>query len=250
MNKQFRIKQFSELTSVTVRTLQYYDKIDLLKPSTRTASAHRLYSEDDMLKLEQITSLKFFGFTLKQIQALFAKNTLDRQKTLVLQSEMLAERADQINHAIRLNQQAVEMLSKNQPVDWNIIAKLIEVLQMKQPDGKTWAKKLFNRDELEQFKQLKDQFTPEQVEIYQQRWGEMFEEVKQNLQTDPNGDIGQRLAAKWLSLVDQAYGPFPEIREKLWSAFKAGSAPKEMSYFDQEVIDYIAKASEHYYKEK
>ena len=52
MIETYRIKKFSELTSVTVRTLQYYDEIDLLKLSTRMASGHRLYSEGDMLKLQ------------------------------------------------------------------------------------------------------------------------------------------------------------------------------------------------------
>jgi len=62
MDTMYRIKEFSDKTSVTVRTLQYYDDIDLLKPSSRSQAGHRLYSEGDMLKLQQITTLKFMGF--------------------------------------------------------------------------------------------------------------------------------------------------------------------------------------------
>ena len=64
----YQIKQMSDMTSVTVRTLQYYDEIGLVKPSHRSAAGYRLYSDDDILVLHKITTLKFFGFTLQQIK--------------------------------------------------------------------------------------------------------------------------------------------------------------------------------------
>ena len=48
------IKQVSKLSGASVRTLQYYDNIHLLTPSQRTVSGYRLYSDDDIAKLQQI----------------------------------------------------------------------------------------------------------------------------------------------------------------------------------------------------
>jgi len=53
--------------------LHHYDKIGLLKPSMRLSNGYRLYSETDLLKLQQIIALKFFGFELSQIKLLLAK---------------------------------------------------------------------------------------------------------------------------------------------------------------------------------
>lgn len=66
--KTWYAKELSKLANVTVRTLHYYDKIDLLKPSIRLENKYRLYSESDLAKLQQIIALKFFGFELNQIK--------------------------------------------------------------------------------------------------------------------------------------------------------------------------------------
>lgn len=64
--KQWYAKEFSRLTHVSVRILHHYDKIGLLKPSLRLSNRYRLYSEQDLSKLQQIIALKFFGFELAQ----------------------------------------------------------------------------------------------------------------------------------------------------------------------------------------
>ena len=69
---QWYVKELSKLTGVSRRTLHHYDTFGLLKPSVRLDNAYRLYSEGDLLKLQQIIALKFFGFGLAQIKTLLA----------------------------------------------------------------------------------------------------------------------------------------------------------------------------------
>ena len=69
---------------MSVRTLHYYDKIDLLKPSLRLTNGYRLYSDKDLLKIQQIIALKFFGFELSQIKLLLVKQD-DIVENLVMQ---------------------------------------------------------------------------------------------------------------------------------------------------------------------
>ena len=68
------VKDLSKLTGVSTQTLHHYDRIDLLKPSIRLANGYRVYSEKDLLKLQQIVALKFFGFELSQIKVLLSGN--------------------------------------------------------------------------------------------------------------------------------------------------------------------------------
>src|SRR5476651_2629119 len=67
---QWYVNELSKLTNVSVRTLHHYDKIGLLKPSIRLENNYRSYSEKDLLKLQQIIALKFFGFELSRIKTL------------------------------------------------------------------------------------------------------------------------------------------------------------------------------------
>lgn len=62
------ISEFASVGDVTVRTLRYYDKINLLKPSDYTEGGHRLYTKDDLYVLQQIQSFKHLGFSLGEIQ--------------------------------------------------------------------------------------------------------------------------------------------------------------------------------------
>jgi DNA-binding transcriptional MerR regulator len=54
--------------SVSIRTLRYYDKVGLLSPSQYTEAGYRLYTDADLLRLQQILALKFLGFSLEEIK--------------------------------------------------------------------------------------------------------------------------------------------------------------------------------------
>ncbi|WP_077320551.1 MerR family transcriptional regulator [Virgibacillus proomii] len=64
----YTIGELSKKTGVTIRTLDYYDEIGLLNPASTTKGGHRLYGEAELLRLEQILSLKFLGFSLDKIR--------------------------------------------------------------------------------------------------------------------------------------------------------------------------------------
>ena len=66
------ISQIAKLSGISVRTLQYYDEIGLLKPSSLSESGYRLYDEEALGKLQQILTLKELDFSLKEIQHLLS----------------------------------------------------------------------------------------------------------------------------------------------------------------------------------
>lgn len=64
----WKVGELAEQTGLSVRTLHYYDEIGLLTPSQRTASGHRLYAPGDVIRLQQIKSLRQLGFPLEEIR--------------------------------------------------------------------------------------------------------------------------------------------------------------------------------------
>ncbi|MBC8076991.1 MAG: MerR family transcriptional regulator, partial [Chloroflexales bacterium] len=58
----YRVQEFARLAGVTVRTLHFYDEAGLLAPSGRSDSGHRRYRPHDLLRLQQIVTLKRLGF--------------------------------------------------------------------------------------------------------------------------------------------------------------------------------------------
>ena len=87
-----KIKEVAQLTGVSVRTLHHYDAIDLLKPDQLTEAGYRLYSDTNLLRLQQILFFKELGFPLKEIKDILNQPDFDRQDALMLQHQMLLDK--------------------------------------------------------------------------------------------------------------------------------------------------------------
>ena len=73
------VNEVSRLTGVSIRTLQYYDKIELLKPARRTESGYRLYDDTALERLQQILLFKELEFPLKEIREILSRPDFDRE---------------------------------------------------------------------------------------------------------------------------------------------------------------------------
>src|SRR2546430_1852936 len=63
-----KVGELARRTGLTIRALHHYDEIGLLNPSLHTASGHRLYTADDVARLQQVVSLRQLGFSLEEIR--------------------------------------------------------------------------------------------------------------------------------------------------------------------------------------
>lgn len=96
------ISQVTKLTGVSARTLQYYDEIDLLKPSQLTTSGYRLYDDKALQKLQQILFFKELGFKLKEIKELISQPNFDTIAAFKKQKELLLLKRNRIDKLIQL----------------------------------------------------------------------------------------------------------------------------------------------------
>src|ERR1700733_14964925 len=100
MDRTYLADEFAKSAGGTIRALHHYDRLGLLKPSSRTAAGYRVYSEGDLARLEQIVALKFIGFPLSQIPELVHRNDTDLCAALRQQRQILAEKRDHLSRAI------------------------------------------------------------------------------------------------------------------------------------------------------
>lgn len=96
-----KVKEVSQLTGISVRTLHYYDDIDLLTPDHTTEAGYRLYSDDNLATLQQILFFRELDFPLKKIKELLRSPTFDRQKAFELQRKMLITKRKQLDRMIQ-----------------------------------------------------------------------------------------------------------------------------------------------------
>lgn len=96
------IRQIAELTGISIRTLQYYDEIGLLKPSELTQSGYRLYNEEALQKLQQILFFKELDFKLKDIKEILENPDFDRIAAFKKQKELLLLKRERTDRLIQL----------------------------------------------------------------------------------------------------------------------------------------------------
>ncbi|KAA9220430.1 MULTISPECIES: MerR family transcriptional regulator [Aerococcus] len=94
------VKEVSELAGISIRTLHYYDKINLLKPSKRTASGYRLYSHQDLKKLQYILLFKELEFSLKEIKEIINSKNFDKDLALDQQIQLLTLKKEHLENLI------------------------------------------------------------------------------------------------------------------------------------------------------
>ena len=75
VEKEYLINEIAKMYNITKRTLQYYDKINLLKPSFIKENGYRVYKDDELTKLIEIIILKNLGLDSPDIKSYFDQKT-------------------------------------------------------------------------------------------------------------------------------------------------------------------------------
>jgi len=203
---------FAKLAGVTIRALHHYDRLGLLKPSGRTSSGYRLYTDRDLVRLEQIVALKFIGFPLSQIRELLTGKDPDVAAALRHQRQIIAAKRDHLDRAVQAIERAEHLISSGEEHDWEPFRKIIEVIQMQ--TRKDWMKKYYTE---EQLSDLRKRYTPELQEQSERGWADLVRDVEEAIARgeSPQSETGRKLVERKQSLIDLFTGGDPHIRASL-----------------------------------
>jgi MerR family transcriptional regulator, thiopeptide resistance regulator len=237
----YKTSQFAERASVTVRTLRYYDKVGLLKPSFRTDTGHRLYTEEDLFRLEQILALKFLGFSLQDIRACLAEGPQTLQGVLQMQKALIEKKQHHLSQVIDAIRQ-VETLPEPAFHDWNPIISVIKVIQMK-PQQKDWWKKYYTEEQVKILEKRQQTYTEEDALRDAGRWFTVIEAFKRFRaeQKDPASPKVQEAAKQWTELIQE----FTQGDEGMLASMKKAHEAEDNPYrhpYSEEERKYIEEA--------
>ena len=96
------VHEVSRLTGVSIRTLQYYDRIGLLPPAEYTEAGYRLYDDTALETLQQILLFRELEFPLKEIRRIIQSPAFDRGRALEQQVELLELKKERLDRLIAL----------------------------------------------------------------------------------------------------------------------------------------------------
>ena len=192
------VNEVSKLTGVSIRTLQYYDRIGLLHPAGHTEAGYRLYDEAALEALQQILLFRELEFPLKDIKKIIGSPDFDRSKALGQQIELLELKKEHIENLIDLAKGIKLLGVRYLSFDAFDRKKLDEyAAQAKASWGKTAAYKEFEE-------KSKDRSKEEDLKVHQGLI-DIFAELGAIRETDPASEQAQALVKKLQDYITGNY---------------------------------------------
>ncbi|WP_035798342.1 MerR family transcriptional regulator [Butyrivibrio sp. NC3005] len=132
--KYYTSGEFASKAHVSIRTIRFYDKKNLLHPSSYKEGGARLYSDEDFARLSQILLLKYLGFSLDEIREMTIASA-DSQlllQNLNVQKRLVEERIEQMQAMTDAIDRTTDAIERQQQVDWSSMLNLIHLSVMEQ----------------------------------------------------------------------------------------------------------------------
>jgi DNA-binding transcriptional MerR regulator len=237
-----KIGDLAKQTGLSVRTLHYYDEIGLLKPSQRTEADHRLYTQEDIIRLQQIVSLRQLGFSLEEIKDCLQNP--DFSPVAVIQSHIA-----KLHEQIELQQKLARLLegisTRLQASEEVFISDLIQVIEVSK-----MTEALFNKYYTPEQRQYLDQrrevLGDDVIEQVQKDWQDLLARVQEEMNkgTDPTDEKVLILAKRWCELLDGFTGGNSGIRQSLNNMVQSEypQMQQQFGFPAPELFEYIGKA--------
>jgi len=211
----YQAKEFALIAGVTVRTLHHYDRIGLLRPGGYTGAGYRLYRKQDLVRLQQIVTLKFIGFSLSQIKTLLDRGSFDLAFALNQQREIIAEKRRQLDLAIKAIEKAQTLLTTDSEPDWNAFKRIIEVINMQ--NNMDWTRKYYSEEAQKKIAERAQSIPPDVIEKAQDDWMRLIREVEAAVaeKVDARSERAAGLAKRWRELIRGFTGGDQQIQAGL-----------------------------------
>ncbi|MBE9041525.1 MerR family transcriptional regulator [Oscillatoriales cyanobacterium LEGE 11467] len=229
MSNLMRIGELAQQTGLSIRTLHYYDEINLLSPQHRTSAGHRLYGEAEIARLQQILSLRQLGFSLDEIRECLESPEFSLPKVIDLHRHRLREQMALSRTLLdRLNGIATE-LETSQSVAVERLIQTMETISMTQ-----------------------QYFTPEQEKVVEARfreeegkWQDLLDRARSEMEkgSDLTSLSARRLARSWRQAMKSLICGDAQIYKSLIGMYQqAGPEAASWGTLDTATFEYILKA--------
>lgn len=216
--QHYRVGQVAASTGVSIRTLHHYDSIGLLHPTKRLASGHRLYSSADLLTLQQILTLRYLGFELRQIRDLMHRTDFDVIASLRIQRGVMRERVSELRRIEASLNQLLEHRIATGDWDWTLVTEASATIQRGLDQKGEKMNDYYTPEEIrQQAGELAEGPSGEQLGTLEQQWRTLLRDVHAGLDLPPESAEANELAARW-DRIHELARPLFRDNQKLWDS--------------------------------
>lgn len=243
----YTIKNLSELSGVTVRTLHFYEEVGLLKPAYYGSNGYRYYEEKELLQLQQILFFKELGFTLKQIQKVVGKSDFDQLAALHSHKKALSKEWKKIGLLLKTIDKTINHLKGKKKMKDKEIFDGFNITLIKAKEGQSYsaAEKLVVQSVKNPTKNTKDvdrrgkAYYDNITKTAHALFKDLVHCIEKGL--DPATDKVQKIIKKHYALVEQTHAATQEVYKAMARLYaEHPDFRKQLDPFHHELATFMA----------
>ena len=240
-----RVGEVAEMTGVSIRTLHHYDRIGLLKPARRSEGGQRMYSETDLLKLQQVLTLRYLGFPLKRIGKLLERPDFDLVASLRAQREALRDRAAELGQIEAALNALLDERVASGPWDWSLVNRLSFTVHDRLNEKGQAMERYYTPEQMARFAELRERLPEEKIRAVEEDWAKLLADVRASSHLDPASPEAQDLARRWDEMMErtrQGYTDYEDLWKAIGENYRAGTFEEHPQAPNQADFAFIERA--------
>jgi MerR family transcriptional regulator, thiopeptide resistance regulator len=200
VGRYYRVGEVAALTQVSVRTLHHYDRIGLLPPARHAAGGYRLYGDAELLRVQQILTLRYLGFPLHRIGELLERADFDLVASLRVQAQALQDRIAALERIAAAIDALVEQRLATGAWAWPLVIAASQAVGAGLTRGADLMEAYYTPEQMRQFAEARRATPAAEIAAIEQDWTALLAEVRANYDLDPASAEAGALANRWGAL--------------------------------------------------
>jgi DNA-binding transcriptional MerR regulator len=206
----YRIGEFAALTGVSIRALHHYDRIGLLAPSARSETGYRLYAQSDLLRLQQVLTLRYLGFPLREIKELLERPDFALETSMRIQSIALRDRISALQ---RIDHELAALLHHRVTTgewDWELATRVSAATQAGLHGKEHQMDTYYSPEELDKrVREVGKDVPAEEIRAVETSWVALLTDLHAVRDTiDVTSAAARELADRWKALTERTMRGF------------------------------------------
>ncbi|MGE7625370.1 MerR family transcriptional regulator [Viridibacillus sp. NPDC096237] len=235
------INKVGELTGVTVRTLRYYDKIGLLKPASKTDGGHRLYTNDEIKKLQQVQFLKKIGFQLYEIKNMLSSSEWDWSDSLKSQLSFVIKEQENLKKIELSLREMIHGIAIEGEENWLAIQKIMQLSTTDKEIQQYYRESVFKEREIKLWEKVPNMTSDSSDSL---EWIALIGQLKRYIKDGPKASKVQNIIRRMEEKRLEEFESEDEFLDKLWEIRMSPEQSDKLGLYpiDQDVLEFMEQA--------
>ncbi|MDS1003889.1 MerR family transcriptional regulator [Clostridium sporogenes] len=211
----YKIKEVADMAGISVRMLHHYDKIGLLKPESVSAAGYRLYSDENLDRLQQILFFKELNFSLQEIKIILDSPNFDKKEALNTHRQLLLEKKIRLEKIIQSVDKTISSMEGEFKMDKKEMFNVFEMTEIEEHQRKyseEVKEKYGNTSVYKESNKKTSKYTKEDWRNIMKDWDEIYKRLASLMDESPdNKEVQESIHQFREHISENFYDCTPEI---------------------------------------